>query len=69
MDKETDERLTAVETKLAYVEDFLNQLQEVSVQNAKVLEALRTENRMLSEKLRDLSDSLEEIPNRRPPHY
>ena len=70
MDKETEERMIALETKLAYMEDFVNQLQEVSVEQGKTIELLRTENKMMSQKIRDLSDALEgDIPNRKPPHY
>ena len=70
MDKETEERMIALETKLAYMEEFVNQLQEVSVEQGKTIELLRTENKMMSQKIRDLSDALEgDIPNRKPPHY
>ena len=37
MEKETDERLTAVEMKLAYMEDFVNQIQGVAVEQAKTI--------------------------------
>lgn len=70
MEKETEERIIALETKLAYMEDFVNQLQEVSVEQGKTVELLRTENKMMSQKIRDLSDAIEgEVPNRKPPHY
>ncbi len=70
MEKETEERIIALETKLAYMEDFVNQLQEVSVEQGKTVELLRTENKMMSQKIRDLSDAIEgDVPNRKPPHY
>ncbi|HAH60749.1 MAG TPA: SlyX protein [Treponema sp.] len=69
MDKETEDRVIALETKLAYLEDFVNQLQEVSVAQTKQIDILKQENRLMSGKLQDLSDSLDEIPNRKPPHY
>ena len=70
MDKETEERIIALETKLAYMEDFVNQLQGVSVEQGKTIELLRTENKMMSQKIRDLSDAIEgDVPNRKPPHY
>lgn len=69
MDKETEDRIIALETKLAYLEDFVNQLQEVSVAQTKQIDVLKQENKLMSGKLQDLSDSLEEIPNRKPPHY
>jgi len=65
-----DSRLTQLEIKMSYLEDFLNQIQEISVLQGKEIELLRKENRMLAEKMRDIVDSMEgEIPNRKPPHY
>jgi len=69
MDSETEERLVTIETKLSYLEDFVNKLQQISVEQFRTIEVLETENRLLSGKLRDLADSLETIPNRKPPHY
>ena len=70
MEKETEERIVQLETKLAYLEDFLNQLQGVAVENSRTSEKLHEENKLMAQKLRDLSDHMEgDIPNRRPPHY
>ena len=70
MDSETEQRIIALETKIAYMEDFVNQLQAVSVEHTETIEMLRKENRLLANKVKELSDQAEgEIPNRRPPHY
>ena len=70
MEKETDERLTAVEMKLAYMEDFVSQIQGVAVEQAKTIDKLQKEIKMMSEKIREMSNVVEgDIPNRRPPHY
>ena len=70
MEKETDERLTAIEMKLAYMEDFVNQIQDVTVEQAKIIDKLQKEIKMMSDKIRDMSNVMEgDIPNRRPPHY
>ena len=70
MDKETEDRIIALETKLAYMEDFINQLQQVSVEHTETMELLRKENKLLSQKVKDMSDMMEgDIPNRKPPHY
>jgi SlyX protein len=69
MDKQTEEKFIALETKLAYLEDFVTQLQDVSVEQAREIDILKQENKLVSGKLQDISDSLEEIPNRKPPHY
>jgi len=70
MDKETEDRIIQLETKLAFLEDFLNQLQQVFVENSETIERLRQENKLMAQKIRDMSDQLEgDIPNRKPPHY
>ena len=67
---EIEERLTAIEMKLAFMEDFVRQIQEVAVQQAKTIDMLKKENKLISDRLRDMSDYLEgDVPNRRPPHY
>ena len=66
---ENDE-LVAIETKLSYMEDFINKLQAVSVEHTEQIEILRKENKLLAQKVRDMSEILEgDIPNRKPPHY
>ncbi len=69
MDKETEDRLVAVETKLAFMEDFVNKLQDFCTEQTQEIERMRQENQLLSGKFRELQDSLEDIPNRKPPHY
>ena len=41
METNTDERLTAIEMKLAYMEDFVNQIQDVAVEQAKTIDKLQ----------------------------
>ncbi|MBQ9538861.1 MAG: SlyX family protein [Treponema sp.] len=66
----TDSRLTAIEMKLTYMEDFMKQLQEVTVANGGELGRLHDEARLMADKIREMSDLLEgDIPNRKPPHY
>lgn len=70
MEKETNERLTAIEMKLAYMEDFVNQIQAVAVEQTKTIDKLQKEIKMMSDKIREMSDAAEgDIPNRKPPHY
>lgn len=67
---EIEERLTAIEMKLDFMEDFVRQIQEVAVEQAKTIDMLKKENKLISDRLRDMSDYLEgDVPNRKPPHY
>jgi SlyX protein len=62
-------RLEKIETKLAYLEDYLTRLQDEVVSRNAILDRLITENTVMKEQLRSIAQSLEEIPNRKPPHY
>lgn len=65
-----EDRLITIETKLAYLEDFLNQLQETAVEQEKSIRLLRKENKLLNARLTEIADNMEsDIPNRMPPHY
>lgn len=64
------ERIDNLEIKIAYMEDFMNQIQEVAVQQTRDIEKLKAENKMMAEKIKDLIENAEgDIPNRKPPHY
>ncbi len=65
-----EDRFIALEMKLAYMEDFINQLQEETVKQAKTISSLKNENHLMSQRIKEMSDLLEgDIPNRKPPHY
>ena len=70
MEKETDERLTAIEMKLAYMEDFVNQIQNVAVEQAKTIDKLQKEVKLMADRIKEMANNFEgDIPNRKPPHY
>lgn len=70
MNKSENDRITDLEIKVSYLEDFMNQLQEVCVEQTKEIELLKKENKLMIEKIKDLVELTgEEIPNRKPPHY
>ena len=70
MEKDAEERIIQIETKLAYLEDFLNQIQGVAVENSKTIGMLREENRLMAQKIRNVSCQMEAgVTNRKPPHY
>lgn len=70
MEKETEDRLTAIEMKLAYMEDFVSQIQNVAVEQAKTIDKQQKEIKLMSDRIREMSNAIEgDIPNRKPPHY
>ena len=68
MNKELEEHFITLETKIAYMDDFIEKLQNEVVKQGKLIEILREENKILSGRIQDLSENIE-IPNRKPPHY
>lgn len=67
---ELNSRMTEIEIKFSYLEDFLNKLQNIAVEHDKTIDQLKAENRILKQKVRELVEAQEgDIPNRRPPHY
>lgn len=68
-DKEVEDKFIALETKIVYLEEFTSELQNVVVEHTKTIDRLTTANRLMSEKITELIENSEEIPNRKPPHY
>ena len=64
-----EKRITELEIKIAYLEDFLNKLQAIAVEQGEVVDTLKAENRVLKAKIKEILDNQEQdIPNQRPPH-
>lgn len=64
-----EERLERLETKMAWLEDFTTQLHEEVLKRALQTDRMLSEQAALKERLLLLVSELEEVPNRRPPHY
>ena len=66
----TEKRLTDLEVRISYLEDFVSKLQYVVVEQENTIDRLQTENRLIKGKIQEMSEQLEgDIPNRKPPHY
>ncbi len=66
---DTSDQFTGIETKLAYLEDYINKLQAIAVEHTDAIDRLNMENRALRAKLGEVADAIQETPNLRPPHY
>jgi len=64
-----ERRLDAVEIKLAHLEDFLQKMQDETLARNAAAEKLAAEHAAVKEKVLQIASELEEIPNRKPPHY
>lgn len=63
-----EERLTKTETSLAFIDDFLQKVQDEALKQWKEIEILQKQNAALHAKIQELTEN-EEIPNEKPPHY
>ncbi len=65
MDQE--ERLIAVETKIAYLENYINEINMVVIEQEKTIKKLEFDSEALRNQIASGKDALPE--NEKPPHY
>jgi SlyX protein len=61
-----EKRIMIIESKLAYAEDITNTLNELVIEQGKMIEALQMRIASLEQRFIEYE---KEIPNERPPHY
>lgn len=65
---EPEERLITIETKLAYLENYINELNQVIIEQDETIKKLTLEAEKIKKKLENRD--AEKLPeNERPPHY
>ena len=66
-----DAQLIDIETKLAYQEDLLQELNQIVISMQQQIDKLELRNQMLRDNLKQIEDSLpsDSNPNEQPPHY
>ncbi|MDR1301563.1 MAG: SlyX family protein [Treponema sp.] len=67
--KRIEERLESLETKLAYLEDFVTELQGTVLEGNAEFDRLQGEHRAMKARLLHISQELETMPQQKPPHY
>lgn len=65
-----EDEIIELETKIAYLENTLMDLQSAEEENRKNIQILKDENRVLKSKIKEILENMDpDIPSRRPPHY
>lgn len=64
-----EDRLTVLETKLAYLEDMVMTLNELVAAQQRELDTLHVTKERLESRIAELAELSAEVPQRRPPHY
>ncbi|MDR0721315.1 MAG: SlyX family protein [Treponema sp.] len=67
--QQIEERLEKIETKLAYLEDFLTRLQGTLLERDRVFDRIQEEHRAMRSRLLQIYQELETLPHQKPPHY
>ena len=62
-----NDRLTKIETDMAYLQDTVRELNEIVTRQEAVITRLEKQNEVLNRRLEELDT--EARPNRKPPHY
>lgn len=67
----SEESIVRLETKVAYQDDLIQQLNEVVIEQQQRIRDLESKTRLLSKKLEDLLElaAEERTAGERPPHY
>jgi len=69
-ENDTAERFERLEIKLAYMEDFVRKIQDVTLEQGKAIDGLKAENKALRQKLAKGAGPRRAPPAAaRPPHY
>lgn len=65
---EPEERLITIETKIAYLENFVNELSLVIIEQEETIKKLISETEVMKKKISEAD--AEKLPeNEKPPHY
>ncbi|MDC7219102.1 MAG: SlyX family protein [Spirochaetales bacterium] len=65
-----EERIIALETKISYQEDLIQELNRIVADQERRLTREEERNRLMTEKIQELTEFLEEERvSRKPPHY
>lgn len=62
-----ENRIVRIETDMAYLQDMVNQLNDIVAEQQMTLSRLEKQNQILNKRIEELD--LETRPNRKPPHY
>lgn len=66
-----EERLVTIETKIAYQEHLISELNSVIIAQQSVIDELQKTTKALAQRVMDLSESmaLTDLGHEKPPHY
>lgn len=64
-----EERIDALEIRMTYLENYLNQLNEIVLQNGQQIEVVIKDQRSLRQQMNEVTNELPGPQAEKPPHY
>ncbi|MDA3938499.1 MAG: SlyX family protein [Spirochaetia bacterium] len=64
-----EKRFEAIEIRMTHLENYLNQLNEIVLENGRLMEAMKKDQTLLRQQLSELPDQMSGPQDAKPPHY
>lgn len=64
-----EERIDALEIRMTYLENYLNQLNEIVLGNGRLIEYMKKDQKLLKQQILDVTNELPNPSIEKPPHY
>jgi len=64
-----EKRIVDLEIRMTHLENYLNQLNEIVLENGNILKSIKREQGILKEQMNDVSSQLPGPEAKKPPHY
>lgn len=65
----SEERFDALEIRMTYLENYLNQLNDIVLENGRLMEVLKKDQTSLRQQMEDVTNEMPDPEATRPPHY
>jgi SlyX protein len=65
----TEERIEALEIRMTYLENYLNQINEIVLENGRLLEVIKKDQKSLRQQMNEVSNEIPGPQSAKPPHY
>ncbi len=64
-----EERIDALEIRMTYLENYLNQLNDIVLENGKIIETVKKDQVSLRQQMNEVANELPGPEAAKPPHY
>ena len=64
-----EERIDALEIRMTHLENYLNQLNDIVLENGKLMEVIKKDQKSLRQQMEDVTNEIPGPPSVKPPHY